>query len=541
MPMQSTAAGPPSGVSPAGDGQRAAGLRGTSPGILLRRHWLFAVLLVAGLALRAAAQIAYRPALLYIDSIKYLYGAYPGNDPPGYQLALKVFLTVGSLPMLAAAQHLAGLAMAAALYVLLLRRGVPRWLAAVAAAPVLLDAYQLQIEQSVMPDTAFEVLIVTGLALLLWQPRPRPWMIVAAGLALGACAPVRQVGEILLLPAVIFVLIVVPGWRHKLRQATVLCVAFALPIAAISFRNYVSIRHFSLAPYAASTIYGRVAAAADCQTLTLPGYERPLCPTRQEQTLGPDRLDHDARSPIKRFHPPPGVHSYQVVSNFSHRVILQQPLRVTAAIAKDSVKLFAVARVTSPGDTSIARWQFQPSYPFYPPYITRQDGRLRFIYFTPEGQEKLLAVGQPFGGGEPAVSRPLASLLRGYQLGGGYTPGPFLLVALLAGLAGSLALLRRRSTQASRDLAAACLLTFLAGVAVLLASDTFEFSWRYQLPALVTLPPAGALGVTVVIGYFAARRRRTAGQQVPRQAPRPSSAPGQDRRGPHEKDTASAS
>jgi hypothetical protein len=29
---------------------------------------------------------------------------------------------------------------------------------------------------------------------------------------------------------------------------------------------------------------------------------------------------------------------------------------------------------------------------------------------------------------------------------------------------------------------------------VLLASDVFEFSWRYLLPALVTLIPAGALG-----------------------------------------------
>jgi hypothetical protein len=30
-------------------------------------------------------------------------------------------------------------------------------------------------------------------------------------------------------------------------------------------------------------------------------------------------------------------------------------------------------------------------------------------------------------------------------------------------------------------------------------SDLFEFSWRYQLPALVTLVPAGALGVAVIL------------------------------------------
>ena len=32
----------------------------------------------------------------------------------------------------------------------------------------------------------------------------------------------------------------------------------------------------------------------------------------------------------------------------------------------------------------------------------------------------------------PAVTAPLASFLRGYQLGGGYTPGPLLALALTA-------------------------------------------------------------------------------------------------------------
>ena len=40
--------------------------------------------------------------------------------------------------------------------------------------------------------------------------------------------------------------------------------------------------------------------------------------------------------------------------------------------------------------------------------------------------------------------RPLAAFLRSYQLDGGYTPGPLYLAATLLGLAGTLALLRRR-------------------------------------------------------------------------------------------------
>ena len=487
---------------------------------MVRRNWLLAILLAAGLVLRIVTQLAYRPALLFIDSIKYLFGAYAGNDPPGYQLALKLFLRVGTLPAVAAAQHLLGLAMAVALYLILLRRGVPRWLAALATAPILLDGYQLQIEQSIMPDTAFEALIVAGLVCLLWAPRPRPWMLVAAGLALGASATVRQVGEIFILPAVVYVLITVPGWRSKLIKAAALCAAFALPILVISFRNYVTIRHFSLAPYAAGTIYGRAAAAADCATLTVPSYERALCPSPGQQARGPDWLDHGATSPIKYVLPPPGMLHVAMAANFSRRVFEQQPWRVASAISKDAVKLFAAARVTSPGDTSIARWQFQRAFPLYPPYITAPHGRLRFAQLNPAGKVKVIAKGRHLRA-RPTVSAGLAGFLRAYQLGGGYTPGPLFLFTVLAGLAGSIGVLRRHVSAAQRATATACLLTFLSAVAVLLASDLFEFSWRYQLPALVTLPPAGALGLTVIAGYVAVRRGQAPRQPSARDAGRP--------------------
>ena len=50
---------------------------------LARQHWLFTVLLALGMVLRILTQIAYRPALLYIDSTKYLLGAYPGGRRSG--------------------------------------------------------------------------------------------------------------------------------------------------------------------------------------------------------------------------------------------------------------------------------------------------------------------------------------------------------------------------------------------------------------------------------------------------------------------------
>src|SRR6202020_2691378 len=160
-----------------------------------RRHWLLIGLLVAGLALRVLAQLAYRPALLYIDSPKYLINGLQKYDPQGYRaLVLAPVTWLGNLAVVAGLQHLIGLAM----------------------APVLLDAYQLQMEQTIMPDVAFEALIVAGLVILAWKPRPSPVAIAVAGFILGASATIRQVGEFLVVPALLFCVLAARGWRARL-------------------------------------------------------------------------------------------------------------------------------------------------------------------------------------------------------------------------------------------------------------------------------------------------------------------------------------
>ena len=158
------------------------------------------ILLTAGLGLRVVTQLAYRPALLYIDSYKYLTGT-GGSDPAGYGILLRPLLWVGNLAVVAGFQHLLGLAMALALYTILIRRHAPRWAATLATAPLLLDAYQLQMEQTVMPDVTFEALITTGLTILLWHPRPGLWRVAAGALVLGLATDVRQIGELLIIPA----------------------------------------------------------------------------------------------------------------------------------------------------------------------------------------------------------------------------------------------------------------------------------------------------------------------------------------------------
>ena len=451
----------------------------------LRRHWLAIVLLAAGLALRVLTQLAYRPALFYIDSERYLYNA-DGMDPVGYKGPLKAILFVANFDAVAAVQHLLGLAMAVLLYLLLLRRGVSRWLAALAIAPVLLDAYQLQNEQSVMPGTWFEALIVAGLAILLWRPAAGWRRVVAAGVVLGASATVAQVGEALILPGVIYLLVAGGGWRAALGKSAAFCAAFALPILAYCAVSYLVAGEFFLSHTGVTSFYGRTAAAVDCATIKLTPAERGMCPDPAQQAHGPDWLEYGDGSPIAPYYAHlPRAEVDSLLSDFNHRVLTQQPLRLIRAYGRDVVKLFALTRDTSPGDTPISRWQFQASFPYFPPHASKG------VIDTAAGR---------YGGGTPAVWRPAATFLRAYQLDGGYTPGPLLLLVTVAGAAGSLTLARRRwrADPGTRQLALACLLFTVSGVAVLLVSDLFEFSWRYQLPVLVTLVPGGMLGLAVL-------------------------------------------
>jgi hypothetical protein len=478
---------------------------------MLRHHWLVAVLLVVGAVLRVVVMIGYRPALLYTDSLKYLFNAWPGTDPVGYKLPLWLILRFGNLETVAAVQHALGLGMALVVYIMLVGRGVSRWLAACAATPVLLDAYQLHIEQTIIPDVWFEALIVAGLALLLRPPRLTVWAAVAAGVLLGCTVAVREVGIILILPALTYVAVISGGWRRKAGVGTALVAAFVGPIVIYCTISYISNGHFRLSRAGAAQAYGRVALALDCAPLRLPSYERGLCPTeRQKSLLGADGLDHAPTSPLVTYVPPPGMKKPPITASFVRAALLQQPRNVLGGIAGDSVKLFALTRNTCHGDAPISRWQFQTRYPTYG---QRADAN-HFFRFIGVNREGFIVVGlnnsgettgpytyltvSPAAGGKATVNKQVASFLRLYQLNGGFTPGPLYAFAVLAGLMGSLALLCRGMHRRQRELAQACLLMFTTAAAVLLVSDAFEFSWRYQLPALVTLVPAGALGIAVI-------------------------------------------
>jgi hypothetical protein len=408
----------------------------------------------------------------------------------------------------AALQHLLGLAMAVMIYVLLVRRGASRWLAAVAAAPVLLDAYQLQMEQMIMPDVWFEAAVVAALAILLWRPAVTVRTAVLAGLVAGASAILKQQGEVLALPAVVYLLAGDTRWRLRLLTSGALVAAFLVPVLGYCTVSYARTGHFWLAHKQSST--GRLVAAADCAALKLPAAARPLCPSPRAQSNGPDWLEHSKDSPLYAAPVPPGTKRSKLISAIDSAVVSQQPLRVVGSVVKDWGRLFSVTRTPSRWTTPISRWQFQTSYPVYPPWVELGPGNQIIVGLQPKVFGPFHHhVLNPQYGGRAQVSKPIATFLRTYQLRGGYTPGPLLALFVLAGLAGSLlALAARAAAPRVRQLALAGLLFTGSAAVLLLLPGLYEFSWRYQLPAVITLPPAGVLGATALAGYIRDHRDR---------------------------------
>ncbi|WP_308011310.1 MULTISPECIES: hypothetical protein [unclassified Saccharopolyspora] len=462
-----------------------------APARLLRAHWLLALLLIGGVVLRVLAQLAYRPALLYIDSFRYLDDLgvfYPGGiNPVGYEvLLLGPLLLVGNLALVAAVQHLLGLALGVAIYVLLLRFGARRWIAALATAPVLLDAYQVQIEHNIMSDLLFQVLLLAVIFVLAWRGVPGPRTAAVAGLVLAASVLVRLVGLTLVVPAVAFVLLAAglrprDGWRPRLRAAGALAGVFAGVLFGYAMYHLAWTGSPALGGSTGSVVFGRTAAVADCDALGLTPDEAVVCPNEPVSARAANGIDfyiHFWHVPANTRTLPDDFDLNAAQSGMARKVLLHQPFDVLGGFVHDFLKGFAPTRTQSPGDVPLHRWQFKTEYPMYadPWYVTEWaelhgDGTLR---------------------ADPGI----AGFLRAYQLGGGYTPGIVLGGCLLLSAAAVLGAGRARRS----GLRAVVLLPAGLAATVLATAAAMEFSWRYQLPGLVLLPLAAGLALTAITG-----------------------------------------
>lgn len=450
----------------------------------LSRHWVFVAILVLAAALRAVVLWAYRPALIFPDSARYLEfaqrfaGGHWSPDtirPSGYSILLIPAVAGHVLALIPVAQHLLGLAEGAMIYALLVRLGRRRWLAVLAAIPVLFDPLQLDLEQYVLSDVVAAFFVVTALVVLAWNgQRAGRAAAAACGLLLGAAAVTRVADLVMIVPAALYLAVTVRPWRGLAARGAVLAGCFLLPVAGYLGWYQGTHGQLGLTGYNGTFLYGRVVQFADCAGMRLPSYERVLCPAQPPAQRNPDFYTWNPRSPQWEFQPPPGRSRQSVVLDFSLGVLAHQPLAYLGAVGADIGYGFSPVRGDGPEHYPVAYLQF---HPYFPPYA--EDSALR-----------------TYGHSGPAVQPGLTGFLTGYGRFC-YVPGPVLAAGLLLGAAG---LIGTRRSRRSGLRPAGLLFTTGAIAALLAAAALAPFDWRYQLPQLTLIPLAAALGGSALAG-----------------------------------------
>lgn len=474
---------------------------------LLRRHIVVVSLLVAGAVLRLLVLVTFRPALAFLqDSYDYLLNSRSLRPeilrPLLYPLALRIVGEFRSMELVVVLQHLSALVAAVLLYATLCRVGVRRWLAACAVAPLLLDAYQVDIEHFVLSESLFQLLLVVSVACLLWRPDPSPRLLVGAGLALAGVALTRTVGLPLVIPAF---LLLVTG-RVPWRRYAVFGLAAGLPLVAYA-GWFASVNGFvGLQGYNGMMLASRAMTIADCRNVPMPSYERPLCvtaPVKQRQTS--DWYAMDAHSPLRNLQIPAGQRYDAVARDFALRILSRQPGDYARMIKRDLAHYFAPGRSTTRKNLAVSHWQFAH---------TQLPGN-RYIAIKP--------LSDPYRGGQPVIGHPSHAGVALYGLRGeqmhpslwkrgrswlssyqavAFTPGPLLAACLGIGLVAGIG----RLPTELRRLRRISIFFAVCGLGLLLATTlSAVFEYRYLLPVLPLLPPAGAVGVELLLSRRSVR------------------------------------
>jgi 4-amino-4-deoxy-L-arabinose transferase-like glycosyltransferase len=448
------------------------------------------VLLLLAAVLRAVVLVAYHPALIFPDSVRYLQYAHnftagrwsvDALRQSGYSVLIIPAVLLHDLWLIPLAQHLAGLATAALVYAVLLRFGTRTWLAAAATVPVLFDPLQLILEQYVLTDTWTVFLLMAALTVLVWRRDRLGWRRAAGcGLLLGLAVTFRDQELVMIVPAAAYLLVAVRPRRRLLVRLGALTGCFLVPVAGYLGWFDASHGQWNFTTFSGAFLYGRVADFASCAGLDLPGYEKPLCPAQPAAARNADFYTWDPHSPQWTFTPPAGRSRDAVVRDFSLRILRHQPLAYAEAVGADFGYGFSPVRGAGPEKYSPAYLQFH-------------------TYIRPDRQA-YASIGA-LGYQAPALRPGLAAFLTGYGRWC-YVPGPVFAAGLVLALA-ALAVGRLRGPPtAGRD---ACLLFTASAVLVLIPAAAFAtFDWRYQLPQLTLIPVAAMLGLNMIISRLPA-------------------------------------
>jgi len=434
---------------------------------LARVNWLFTLALGAGAFLRLVAVLGYPGMLWFVgDSFLYLGAALrPMPDlskTVGYSFFLRALEPFHSLILIAVLQHLMALAIGVLVYALLRRSRVPRHWAALAAAPVLLDGNEIEVEHMMMADTLFTFLLVISVALLLWRPRPSWPVCLIAGLLTGYAITVRSEG--LPLPLLLLAYLVVRrvGWRPVLALA----VSCAAPVAGYALWFHSVTGDFALTRSEGIYLWGRVSSFAQCAQIKPPADERQFClSTPLAKRQAPGSIIWSAPQVRQMPGGPVSVRGNHLLRDFAVHAILAQPGAYLKTIVKDAGMAVDWRRLPYPSPGSAYYAFFHPRPQMLPAHRS----------WIPGGT----AIGdvRAYGHASPSrVIKPVAILMAGYQRVF-YTWGPLFGAILAIGLGGLIRFWRRLGGDG--------LLPWVFAVVLLISPIALAgFSYRYLLPVL---------------------------------------------------------
>jgi hypothetical protein len=433
---------------------------------LARDNWLFTLALGAGVILRLLAVAGYPGMLWFVgDSFLYLGAALrPLPDLSktiGYSFFLRALEPFHSLILVAVVQHLMGLAIGVLVYLLLRRARVARHWAALAAAPVLLDGNEIELEHMMMAETLFTFLVMISVALLLGRPRPSWQACLLAGLLAGYAVIVRTEGVLIPLVLAGYLLVHRLGWRAVLAVV----VGCGAPVTGYALWFHSWTGQYALTRSEGFYLWGAVSPFAECTQMKPPASERRFClATPPAERLPPGAIIWVA--PQVRDVPggPVSARDNRLLTDFAVRAVLAQPADYLRNIADDVGRAMDWRRYPYPsrGTVSYSYFHLQPQVV---PDRT----------WIPGGTA--LSDVRAYGRASPSrVRKPVAVLIAGYQRVF-YTWGPLLGAILVIGLGGLVRFWRR--------LGGAGLLPWAAAVILLVSPMALAgFDYRYLLPVL---------------------------------------------------------
>lgn len=445
---------------------------------VLRPNLLFLSFLSLGTVVRWLVVVTYRHPFVQPDSMRYLYSAVrmqaDRDRPSGYSVFVHLFPGWSHLWPITAVQHLLGLAMAVGIYWMLVSRCVPRWGAALATVPVLLDPFQLSIEHYILSDVLFELFVLSAFIALSVRRRVSWQLAALAGLLIGCATVTRATGDLLVTVAVAVLLLGQARWR----PAVALLIATAIPVIGYMAWYKGDYGTYSTGRFPENLLYGRTAEFVNCGDVTLPAYEKPLCPREPRSKRGSWYFyTWSPQGPIANYTPPKGKTTWEVLHDYNRRVIKQEPLAYARLVLGDAMRGFEP-------------WRQEGAY---------STGQIRSWRFTAAGHPEfrshrhlpLMGVTHP---SKLVTHVALAGALEDYSHV--YLPGPVFAACLAIGLLATAGVGRARHSGLRSTVA----LFVISTVILLLISTAVSiFSWRYQLPQFILLPPAAALGLVALL------------------------------------------